>query len=174
MHNGIGIAESLIGFSAIAFRRGDPKAGARLLSTTSMIGGQRIATFSVWHATQMEYEYYLELIKEQLTPEDFLEEQAAGFAMSLEKAVSSVLSPPLKSESMAVSPGTTDGLTERELEIAALVGQGRTNGEIAAELVLSKRTVETHVSNIFSKLGYSSRAQVIHWAMDQGKIQVTN
>lgn len=174
MHNGIGMAECLIGFAAIAFRHGDPNAGARLLSTITMLGGQRVATFSVWHATQMEYEYYLKLIKGQLTTEDFLEEQAAGFAMSLEKAVSSVLSLPLKSESIAVSPGTADGLTEREWEIAALVGQGRTNGEIAAELVLSKRTVETHISNIFSKLGYSSRAQVIHWAMDHGKIQITN
>jgi DNA-binding NarL/FixJ family response regulator len=41
---------------------------------------------------------------------------------------------------------TPGGLTRREREVAMLIGQGMTNGEIAAELVLSKRTVETHVS----------------------------
>jgi len=44
--------------------------------------------------------------------------------------------------------------------------QGKTNGEIAAELVLSKRTVETHISNILSKLGLTSRAQIMLWAID--------
>jgi two-component system NarL family response regulator len=46
-----------------------------------------------------------------------------------------------------------------------------TNGEIAAELVLSKRTVETHVSNILSKLGLSGRSQVMRWVIDHGLIQ---
>jgi DNA-binding NarL/FixJ family response regulator len=61
-----------------------------------------------------------------------------------------------------------DGLTRREREIAALIGQGKTNGEIAAELVVSKRTVETHVGKILAKLGFSSRAQVMRWAIDRG------
>ena len=55
---------------------------------------------------------------------------------------------------------------EREREVAALIGQGKTNGEIAAELVLSKRTVESHVSKILSKLGLTSRTQVMRWTND--------
>jgi DNA-binding NarL/FixJ family response regulator len=47
-----------------------------------------------------------------------------------------------------------------------LIGQGKTNGEIATELVLSKRTVEKHVANILSKLELTSRAQIIRWAME--------
>jgi ATP/maltotriose-dependent transcriptional regulator MalT len=50
------------------------------------------------------------------------------------------------------------GLTERELEVLRRVAAGRTNKAIAAELVLSVRTVDRHVSNIFTKLGVSSRA----------------
>ena len=45
------------------------------------------------------------------------------------------------------------GLTEREAEVLRLVAQGRTNSDIASVLVLSPKTVETHVSRVFSKLG---------------------
>ncbi|HMQ31729.1 MAG TPA: AAA family ATPase [Chloroflexaceae bacterium] len=60
------------------------------------------------------------------------------------------------------------GLTERERAVAALAAQGKSNQEIAAALVVSKRTVETHMGNILSKLGVTSRAQVIAWAIQQG------
>ena len=50
------------------------------------------------------------------------------------------------------------GLTARELEVARLVTAGKTNREIAAELFLSEKTVETHLSHVFEKLGVSSRA----------------
>ena len=50
------------------------------------------------------------------------------------------------------------GLTERELEVLRMISAGQTNKAIAAELVLSVRTVDRHVSNVFTKLGVSSRA----------------
>ena len=62
------------------------------------------------------------------------------------------------------------GLTERERDIAVLVGQGRSNREIAAARVLSERTVEKHVSNILGKLGLSSRVQIIAWALQNGLV----
>jgi DNA-binding NarL/FixJ family response regulator len=51
-------------------------------------------------------------------------------------------------------------LSGREHEIADLVSEGRTNRQIAAELYLSEKTIENHMSRIFSKLDVSSRAQV--------------
>jgi DNA-binding CsgD family transcriptional regulator len=51
-------------------------------------------------------------------------------------------------------------LTERELEIARLIVDRRTNGEIAGELFLSKKTIETHIRNIFRKLDVSSRVDI--------------
>ena len=62
--------------------------------------------------------------------------------------------------------GTTHGLTARELEVLRLVAGGRTNKAIAAELVLSERTVDPHVSNIFVKLGVSSRAAATAYAYE--------
>jgi DNA-binding NarL/FixJ family response regulator len=60
------------------------------------------------------------------------------------------------------------GLTAREREVAALVARGLSNREIADELVLGERTIETHVGNILGKLDFSSRAQVAAWAVQTG------
>lgn len=61
-------------------------------------------------------------------------------------------------------------LSERELEIIELVATGLTNQEIAQKLTISKRTVDNHVSNIFTKTGAKNRVALINWAMDNGKI----
>jgi len=58
------------------------------------------------------------------------------------------------------------GLTEREREVAILVAQGKSNREIAATLVLTERTTKAHVGNILSKLGFSSRTQIVAWAIE--------
>jgi DNA-binding CsgD family transcriptional regulator len=62
------------------------------------------------------------------------------------------------------NPKSPGKLTGREGEIAALIAEGKSNLEIAESLVLSKRTVETHITNILTKLDFSSRAQVAVWA----------
>ena len=59
------------------------------------------------------------------------------------------------------------GLTPRELQVLRLLAAGRTNKAIAAELVLSERTVDRHVSNIFTKLGVSSRTAATAYAYKQ-------
>lgn len=60
------------------------------------------------------------------------------------------------------------GLTRREREVAVLLAQGKSNREIGDLLVVHYRTVETHVSNILSKLGLTSRAQIALWAREKG------
>jgi DNA-binding NarL/FixJ family response regulator len=58
------------------------------------------------------------------------------------------------------------GLSPRELEVLRHVAGGKTNKEIATELVLSERTIERHVSNIFTKLGVSTRAAATAFAYE--------
>jgi DNA-binding NarL/FixJ family response regulator len=60
----------------------------------------------------------------------------------------------------------SDGLTQRETEILALIARGRTNTEIAAELFLSIHTVKTHVNRIFAKTASRDRAAAICYARD--------
>ena len=62
-------------------------------------------------------------------------------------------------------------LTRRENEIAALVAAGLGNREIAGRLFLSKRTVDSHLEHIFTKLGFSSRTQLASWVLGRGASQ---
>ncbi len=62
------------------------------------------------------------------------------------------------------------GLTSRELEVVSLVALGKTNREIADQLVLGERTIESHVGNVLSKLGFVSRAQIAVWAVENGVV----
>jgi DNA-binding NarL/FixJ family response regulator len=55
------------------------------------------------------------------------------------------------------------GITSREADVAALVGEGLTNGQIAERLFLSRRTVETHVANLLAKTGAAGRAELGAW-----------
>jgi len=67
-----------------------------------------------------------------------------------------------------LSPGPRSrpsGLTDRELEVLRLVAQGRTNREIAEALVLSEHTVRRHLQNVFGRLGVSSRAAAVAFAL---------
>ena len=61
-------------------------------------------------------------------------------------------------------------LSTREIEIIELVAEGLTNQEIAERLTISKRTVDNHVSNVFTKTGSKNRVALLNWAMDHGKI----
>jgi len=59
------------------------------------------------------------------------------------------------------------GLTSREREVALLVAHGKSNRAIAEELVVGVSTVEAHITHIFTKLGFASRAQIAAWAVDK-------
>lgn len=63
---------------------------------------------------------------------------------------------------------TFRGLTEREREVVTLIASGMTNQQIADRLVLSKRTIETHIGSIMAKLACNSRSQVVVWAAQKG------
>ena len=84
--------------------------------------------------------------------------------MVLEAAIDYALSP----ETAPPKARAAGSLTAREEEVAALVAAGLSNREMAARLVVTERTAETHVQNILNKLGFSSRAQVAAWAVEQG------
>jgi DNA-binding NarL/FixJ family response regulator len=68
---------------------------------------------------------------------------------------------------LARLPGADQLLSARELQVLRLIATGATNRAIAAQLVLSERTVDRHVSNIFAKLGVSSRSAATAYAFER-------
>ena len=70
-------------------------------------------------------------------------------------------------------PPSEDPLTEREVQVLVLVAQGMSNQEIADTLVISERTVRTHVSNILSKLHLANRTQAALYALKEGLAELS-
>jgi two-component system, NarL family, response regulator NreC len=68
------------------------------------------------------------------------------------------------------APGPPDDLSEREIEVLRLIALGHTNAEIAEQLYLSVRTVETHRAHIQQKLSLSSRAELVGYALKRGLV----
>jgi predicted ATPase/DNA-binding CsgD family transcriptional regulator len=101
---------------------------------------------------------WLDVAREALHDTAFTTHMAAGRALAPAAAVA---------EAMAfLQPGsqtTGNTLTHRELEVARLIGRGRSNREIADELVIAVPTAERHVANILGKLGLSSRTKLAAW-----------
>ncbi|MEO5665419.1 MAG: LuxR C-terminal-related transcriptional regulator [Nocardioides sp.] len=99
---------------------------------------------------------------------------AEGAAYSFDQAVSLALDEDGDAERSGTTVAPTrsggrapGGLTRRESEIAGLLAEGLSNKEIAGRLVISQRTVETHVDHILGKLGITSRAHVAAWVVEQ-------
>ncbi len=78
-----------------------------------------------------------------------------------------VLAPPLAAKLMRQVRGG-DQLTRRELEVLALVAQGRSNPEIARELFIGEATVKSHLLHVFDKLGVSDRTAAVTRALERG------
>jgi predicted ATPase/DNA-binding CsgD family transcriptional regulator len=161
-----GMTECLLGFAALAIVSGLPAVGACLLSGAAAIGGRHVT--SEWAATSMEYEHYLARARTSLSESTFTAAQLTGQRFSLEQAVALAEDVPRKTAVAARTRHQLDQLTAREREVAILIAKGKSNDEIAAELVISKRTVETHITRIRAKLGFSERTQIVRWAFASG------
>ncbi|WP_040685947.1 protein kinase domain-containing protein [Nocardia vinacea] len=87
-----------------------------------------------------------------------------GRAMGMGAAVAYALG-----EQPADTVRTSAKLTKRERQVADLVARGLSNKQIAAKLVISQRTAEGHVEHILTKLGFTSRAQIAVWIIEETK-----
>jgi non-specific serine/threonine protein kinase len=150
----------------IAAARHDPQRAAQLMG----IGHRRweslgkylfgVSIYMDWHAQCQAR--CRELVGDQTVDDAF----QAGARLTLDTAVAYALGEQAMPRSAATT-STDSPLTRREREIAELVGQGLSNRDIAAELVISKRTADSHVEHILTKLGFSSRTQIATWVTAQ-------
>jgi ATP/maltotriose-dependent transcriptional regulator MalT len=95
-----------------------------------------------------------------MSPEQALAAQGQGVFPASTSTEQSSSPPPV---SLAPTPS---GLTAREVEVLRVVAQGLTNEQVAQRLVISPRTVDTHLTSIYSKIGVSSRAAATRYAIE--------
>jgi predicted ATPase/DNA-binding CsgD family transcriptional regulator len=163
--NTAGIAEGLNGLAALATAQGRLERAARLFGAAETIGASNPAP--IWPAERFEIERHTLELRARLPAPICAQLWHEGQAFSVEKAIAYALA----DEGRAVAqkpPSRIGSLTEREREVAALITRGATNRAIAEALVISERTVERHVANIFAKLDFGSRTQIAALAVEAG------
>ncbi len=124
-------------------------------------------------ADRMEHDRNVERFRSLLGEETFRKAWSEGRRMTLEEAIGQVQQslagatrPTAGATSTATPPALT--LSAREREVVVLIARGLTNRQIAERLVIAPRTADTHVANILNKLGFTTRAHVAAWAVEQG------
>jgi non-specific serine/threonine protein kinase len=166
-----GITKALVGLAGVVIQRGEPERAARLLGAVETRLNAIGATLEL--VDQLEYKNNVAAAHTALTAEQFAEAWVQGQAMSLEDAINYAQEKfePLHVVSTPQDTLSPDGLTLREIEVMRLIAAGKNNRQIAEELVLSIRTVERHVSNIYEKIGVygsTARAAATAYAFSHG------
>jgi DNA-binding CsgD family transcriptional regulator len=123
---------------------------------------------SIWQELEAPYEAGRTRVLLGQACEALGDEDTAALELEAARAAFEALGakPDLMRVSSSVRPKDTHGLTARELQVLRLLAGGKTNRAIASELVVSERTVERHVSNVFAKLGVSSRVAATAFAYE--------
>ena len=103
-------------------------------------------------------------LRDALGEEAFTDAYELGLALTYEGILAYALDKQPRQRRSAPHEDNSTPLTRREKQIADLITKGLSNKDIAAELVISQRTAESHVDHILTKLGFTSRAQVAAWA----------
>ncbi|GAA1062048.1 LuxR C-terminal-related transcriptional regulator [Agromyces bracchium] len=149
---------------------GDVRRGARLLGAADALREATGLPLHFW-GTGEQHDEAAEQGAARLGEALFEREVERGRAAGLAEAAG-WLAPPPADHADHADDGVAGGdvahgaaLTPRQREIADLIADGRTNKEIARLLLITVRTVETHVEHLFARLGVSSRAQVAAWSV---------
>jgi DNA-binding CsgD family transcriptional regulator len=148
-------ASAMESIAGLELDHGRPDAAARLFGAASAVRAEAGVTTRVgW---QDRYDADLDSGRRELGPDRWDAELAAGSALGFDDAVA--LAERGRGERGRPTFGW-DGLTATEARVARLIALGSTNAAIAAELLMGRETVKTHVSSILRKLGLENRTQV--------------
>jgi predicted ATPase/DNA-binding CsgD family transcriptional regulator len=148
-----------LAFIAIAQKR-DQQA-ARWLGAAEMIRGTSRA--EMIPPEQEEYQREVAILRGRMNPNDFSNSWSGGEVLALQQVIAEVeqlIAPP----QMKIQ--APNALTPRELDVLRLLVQGLSDTQIAEQLVVSRRTVTTHLTTIYSKFGVKSRSAAIRHALD--------
>jgi len=166
------IAEDLAGLAEVANLLGQPERAARLLGAVEAL--HKASGIRLSPLRRAEYDRTVEGIRAQLDTATFAAAHDQGRSMTLDEVLavqeavmeSAPLPPeqpsPSEAKSALIYP---HDLTQREVEVLRLVAAGSSNQAIADTLVISERTVNSHLVHIFNKLGVNSRAAAAAFAI---------
>jgi DNA-binding NarL/FixJ family response regulator len=161
---------AVAGLAGVALARGEARRAARLLGAVDA-GQQRFGVGRIAHA--MHVERLKATVRAQLSEPAFGAAWNEGRALTFTDAVAEVQA---IAPSVAASPHATPldtggfGLTPREFEVLRLLAEGRSDREIGEALFIGTRTVQTHVANLFAKLGVNARAEAAAVAVRHGLV----
>lgn len=176
-----GLAERLVRIAMLAARLHHPDAGVRLAGAADAIH-ERLGILDEVHA-QADYQQATTTLREMLGDDRYPAGWAAGWALSTPDALDEALAvtrlrPAISLTTEGESPVSDTGnagvppelveLTSRERDVLRLIAVGKTNDAIAAELFISPRTVTTHITRAYAKLGLTNRAEAVALALRAG------
>jgi len=159
------VAACLEGLASVIAGQGEPAWAARLWGAAEALRetiGKPLPPIE-----QDTFEHSIAAARAHLGEKPFTFAWSEGRAMTPEQALAAkghttIFSPPPSKP----SPTYPDGLTAREVEVLRLVAQGRTDAQIAEQLIISPRTVNNHLTSIYGKLQITSRAAATRYAME--------
>jgi non-specific serine/threonine protein kinase len=169
------LAWNLEGIAGMAHAQGQPAQAARLLGAATAL--HRATGVLLPPAERADGERITATVRRAMDGQRFAAARAAGCAMPAAQAVAEALALveraiPVAGAAANAEPSrrsqANGGLTPREREVAAHIAGGLTNRQIGAELVITERTVVSHIEHIMAKLSVRSRAQIAAWAVERG------
>jgi DNA-binding CsgD family transcriptional regulator len=168
------VAEVLVTVGAIAAVRGQAETAARLFGAEAAL--REMAGPRMVRALQTDREGSTSTAHAALGDSAFAGAWAEGRAWSMARAKAEAESAlgllergsASPSEGSLAADATVAGLSPREVEVLRLVVAGKATPEIAATLFVSPRTVQTHLTNVYGKLGVANRAEAVAWAVRNG------
>lgn len=161
------IAVCLAGLGSVAAQRGEYVQATRLLSMTTALFEATGCVLELMD--RLDYDHYVALVRAQLGSAAFAAAWTDGRAITQDQAINEALA--VVQAAVATRPAAYSvGLTRREAEVLRLIAQGMSTAQVAEQLVISPRTVNTHLTGIYTKLGVSSRTAAIRFAIDHNLV----
>ena len=164
----------LEGLAAVALHLERPDVSARLLGAAE--AAQAAGFTPTFPGFEQAYRATARLVADAMQPVAFAAELDVGRSLSLADVVSlaqGLIQTGQQTKSSSPRPPQATGpLSERETQVLRLLARGQSNAEIASELVLSVRTVEKHVANLYAKIGARGRADAATYALRHGLLQL--
>jgi predicted ATPase/DNA-binding NarL/FixJ family response regulator/DNA-binding XRE family transcriptional regulator len=176
------MAYCLEGLATVAAIQGKVEHAARLWGAAEVLLERGEAAVYAYTPDRTVYAQAVAAARSQLDAQRWNEAWAEGRAMRIEQVVADAMgtdSTNTGSGTAVMKQGSSEGvlvaatgevLTRREVEVLGLIAQGLRNREIAERLVISEKTVQNHISNIFAKIGVADRSQAIVRALQDGLI----